>query len=102
MRAAVVSLGVTSSLLVALALAIQTGTVQDLPRLAALQLAVREAPQRPPDEAVQAYRLDQAEKAITSIRHEHQALTYLLVGNLVAVLASLVTYLLTARRRPPS
>lgn len=98
MRATVVSLGVTSSLLVGLALAIQTGTVAHLPTL---QLAVQQATQEG-DAAVHAYRLGEAEKAIEEVRGEHRLLTYLLVGNLVAVLASLMTYLVTTRRRPPS
>lgn len=52
-----------------------------------------------PPEDLQEYRLGQAEDRIQDLTNEHRLLTYLLVGNLVAVVVSMVTYLLVGRRR---
>ncbi len=58
----------------------------------------RWAPPAPPED-LQEYRLGQAEERIQDLTGEHRLLTYLLVGNLVAVLVSLAAYLLVGRRR---
>lgn len=60
-------------------------------------LQERPAPAAPGDLAD--YRLGKAEEQIQAVQAEHRALTGLLLANLVAVIASLATYLLT-RRRP--
>lgn len=53
----------------------------------------------PPAEDLSAYRIGKAEERIRELGQEHSLPTYLLVGNLVAVVATLATYLVTTRRR---
>lgn len=100
MRVAAASLQVGVLLLAGLAVAVDLQLAQRLP----WPLLVRQhrpAP-APPENELLEYRVDQAEKAIVAVRHEHTLLTYLLVGNLVGVLASLVTYFLVGRKRSRS
>lgn len=54
-----------------------------------------------PQEPLQAYRLDQLEIAVAQMRAEHGRVLWLLVGNLVAIVASLLTYMVTSRRKRP-
>ena len=100
MRSAVASLQVGVLLLAGLAVAVDLQLAQRIPWTLLVQER-RPAPP-PPENDLLEYRVDQAEKAIVSVRHEHTLLTYLLVGNLVGVLASMATYLLVGRKRSRS
>ncbi len=100
MRGAVASLQVGVLLLAGLAVAVDLQLAQRLrwPVLVQEHGLTPAAPER----GLLEYRMDQAEKGIEAVKHEHGLLTYLLVGNLVGVVASLVTYLLVGRKRSRS
>lgn len=64
---------------------------------------VQEAPASPvpreaPAAATNLYRIQQLERQMEGLRGQQTWLAYLLVGNLVAVIASLVTYIVTHGR----
>jgi len=44
------------------------------------------------------WRVEQLEKGVQELRNQHVRLLYLLLSNLVAVIVSLVTYIVTRRR----
>lgn len=100
MRVAAASLQVGVLLLASLAVAVDLQLGQRFPWTVFVQQH-RPAP-APPENELLEYRVDQAEKAIVAVRHEHTLLTYLLVGNLMGVLASMATYLLVGRKRSRS
>lgn len=100
MRGAVASLQVGALLLAGFAVAVDLQLAQRLPWPSLLQEHRPAA--APPETGLLEYRMDQAEKGIEAVQHEHTLLTYLLVGNLVGVLASLLTYLVVGRKRSSS
>ncbi len=99
MRVAVASLQVGVLLLAGFAVAVD---LQLSPRIPWPLLVQQRPAPAPPENALLEYRVDQAEKAIVAVRHDHSLLTYLLVANLVGVLASVATYLLVGRKRSRS
>lgn len=93
MSRTVVTLQVASLLLVLSAFAVGYYTQHAAHDFEVL-VAQREEPE---DNAVLRHRVGELEKTSEAIRDDHRWLTGLLIGNLVAVLASLATYLVMHR-----
>lgn len=94
-RLAVAGLQVLALTFAAAAVVVEYGKQRPGP----VVLQAQRAPAPSPAKDVTEYRLDQLEAAARQIENEQRLLAYLLVGNLVAVIVSLVTYLILERRR---